>query len=178
MKVYFARHGRTNYNELGLCNADPDVDVHLTEQGISQAHTLAAQLKLEPIDRIFISELPRTRQTADIVNQFHHVPVEADALLNDQRSGYEGKPAQHYFDALDAAPDRWNARFNDGESIEEMKQRVALFIGKLKIASCESPLVVTSQWIIHAAVSLVEDLPNQEAWALEVQPGNCLELEI
>ncbi len=37
MNLYLARHGRTNYNDLGLCNADPTVDVHLTALGIEQA---------------------------------------------------------------------------------------------------------------------------------------------
>src|SRR6185369_14402091 len=41
MKVYIARHGQTNYNEARRCNADPSVDVFLTETGIRQAKELA-----------------------------------------------------------------------------------------------------------------------------------------
>jgi alpha-ribazole phosphatase len=178
MKLYLARHGRTNYNDLGLCNADPSVDVHLTPQGLQQAQLLADKLKAAPIDHIFISQLKRTRQTADIVNTSHHVPIEVDPLLNDHRSGYEGKPAQQLMDALAAAENRWTARFNDGESIEDMKQRVAEFIEELKTKPYKSVLVVTSQWVIQAAAALIKNMPNEEAWKLEVEPGSYLELEI
>jgi probable phosphoglycerate mutase len=119
MKVYFARHGKTNYNDLRLCNADPSVDVHLTERGIEQAKALAKELKQAPLEHIFISELQRTRQTAEIINVFHNSPIEVNPLLNDHRSGYEGKPARLLRHALDASEDRWTARFNGGESTNE-----------------------------------------------------------
>ena len=178
MKVYFARHGRTNYNDEGLCNADPRVDVHITPEGVKQAEALADRLKDEPIDRIFVSELKRTQQTAEIVNRFHDAPVEVAPLLNDHRSGFEGQHFQLLMDALDNDEDRWTARFNGGESIDDMKQRVAEFLDWLKGQPHETVLVVTSQWIIHAAVAIVQGISNEEAWKLEVEQGTFIELDI
>ena len=37
MPLWFMRHGETNYNRLGLCNDNPQRDVHLTDTGIRQA---------------------------------------------------------------------------------------------------------------------------------------------
>jgi probable phosphoglycerate mutase len=176
MKIYFARHGRTNYNDLRLCNADPSVDVHLTPQGKEQAKALANSLKGAPIERIFVSELKRTRQTAEIVNMLHKVPVEITPLLNDHRSGFEGKPFPLLREALDAAENQWTAHFNDGESIEDMKKRVARFIDELKTRPYSTVLVVTSQWIIYAAASIIKDISNEEAWKLDVQQGDYIEL--
>ncbi len=68
------RHGKTNYNILRLCNDDPKREVHLTEKGSTQAEDAANKLKNVPIVRIIVSELPRTRQTAEIVNQYHPAP--------------------------------------------------------------------------------------------------------
>jgi broad specificity phosphatase PhoE len=178
MKIYFARHGRTNYNDLELCNADPSVDVHITPVGREQARALAERLKDVPLERIYVSELGRTQQTAAFVNEFHHVPVETVPLLNDHRSGYEGKPAKLLLEALDKASDRWTARFNDGESIEDMKQRVAQFLNELKTQPYESVLIVTSQWIIQAAAAIIKNIPNEEAWKLEVEQGSCLAFEV
>ena len=41
MKLYFARHGQTNYDDLGICNADPSVDVYVTPVGEEQAKALS-----------------------------------------------------------------------------------------------------------------------------------------
>ena len=178
MKIYFARHGRTNYNDLELCNADPTVDVHLTAVGAEQAKTLADKLKKTPIDCIFVSELRRTLQTAEIVNAFHGVPIKTVPLLNDHRSGFEGKPYKSLMKALDGAEDRWTARFNGGESIEDMKKRVAKFLEELKAKPYSVVLVVTSQWVIQAAVTIIKNISNEEAWKLEVEQGDCLELDL
>jgi broad specificity phosphatase PhoE len=178
MKIYFARHGRTNYNDLELCNADPSVDVHLTPDGTKQAKALAENLKIIDIDHIFISELRRTRQTAEIVNEFHHVNIEVDPLLDDHRSGFEGQSAQLLMKALDKSEDRWTARFNDGESIDDMKQRVANFINKVRTTDYDSVLVVTSGWVIQAAVAILKNISNEDAWKLDVQQATYLEFDI
>lgn len=178
MKIYFARHGRTNYNDLGFCNADPSVDVYLTPEGIEQAKVLALKLKEVPIERIHISELKRTLQTAEIVNEFHHIDIEVDPLLNDHRSGFEGKPAKLLMKALDESGHRWTVRFNDGESIDDMKQRVARFIDELRNKPYDSVLIVTSQWVIQAAVATIQGISNEKAWELNVQQATYLELEV
>ncbi len=178
MKIYLARHGRTNYNDLGLCNADPTIDVHLTPIGITQAHTLADNLEKIPFERIFVSELRRTQQTADIVNTLHNVEVEVDARLNDGRSGFEGKDYREFEKALSTATDRWNARFNDGESVEDIKSRVSDFIDELRKKEYDTVLIITSQWIVQAMMAVVKHLSNEEAWALEVEQGAYIEFDI
>jgi broad specificity phosphatase PhoE len=178
MKLYLARHGRTNYNDLGLCNADPTVDVHLTSTGIAQAKALADKLKHISIDHIFVSELRRTQQTAEIVNKAHNLEIEADARLNDGRSGFEGKHFTEYDKALDESTDRWTVRFNDGESVEDIKKRVSDFIDELLTKKYEAVLVVTSLWIIQAIIAIVRHTSNEEAWSFEAPQGDYLELEI
>jgi broad specificity phosphatase PhoE len=178
MKIYLARHGRTNYNDLNLCNGDPSIDVRITDLGIKQAHNLADKLKEKPIDHIYVSEMQRTRQTAEIVNKFHHATVETSPLLNDHRSGFEGKNAQLLMDALDAAGNRWTASFNGGESIEDMKQRAAMFLEELKAKPYSTVLIVTSGWVIKMLVAVIENIPNEEAWNREAEQGDHLELEI
>lgn len=178
VKIYFARHGRTNYNDLRLCNADPSIDVHLTSVGEEQARALANKLKDVPLERIFVSQLKRTQQTATIVNEFHNVPLEVVPLLNDHRSGFEGQSAVLLMEAMDKAEDRWTARFNGGESVEDMKLRVAKFLDELKTKPYDTVLIVTSGWIVQAAATIIQGISNEEAWKLNVAQGDYLELEI
>ena len=178
MKVYLARHGQTNYNELRLCNADPAVDVHLTEVGFKQAENLAKRLEKVAIERVYVSELQRTQQTAKIVNQYHDAPTTIDPRLNDIITGYEGKSADDYHALLERAPDMWKVRYNGGESLEDVYNRVLEFIGDLSKEPYTSVLVVTSIPIVQAFNGIVSQLSGEDAREVEVDKGSCMELEI
>jgi broad specificity phosphatase PhoE len=178
MKIYVARHGRTNYNNLALCNADPTVNVYLTRTGIKQAKRLSEKLKDAKIERIFVSELRRTHQTADVVNEHHKAPVEIEARLNDNRTGFEGKSHLRYELALWCVPDKWTARFNDGESLEDVKERVRSFIDELKTKDYDSVLIITSKVIVQAAYGILRNATNQEARDLAVGNAGCMEFDV
>lgn len=158
MQVYFMRHGQTNYNLRALCNSDPTRDVHLTEQGRQQAQAVADKLKAVNLDQIFVSELPRTRQTAEIVNQYHRATIETNSLINDIRTGFEDQPVSTYYSAI--AHDPLYAHANDGESLIEHKQRVIRFLEWLKQKKYENVLVVAHEEtlrVIYARFNRIED---------------------
>ena len=129
MNIHVMRHGQTNSNELGLFNDDPSVDVHLTETGIAQAEVAAKTLASIPLSRIYVSGLPRTGQTADIINRNRGIPIYTDARLNEIKTGFEGKPAGDYFAAT--GHDRYNFSPPGGESVKELQNRVTGFITEL-----------------------------------------------
>ena len=91
MKFYFIRHGQSNYNVKNLCNDDPKKRVYLTALGKKQAENARERLKNENIEVIYISELPRTKQTAHIINKSHKVPIKVDARINERKTGFEGR---------------------------------------------------------------------------------------
>lgn len=158
MKIFATRHGETNYNRLGLCNDDPAIDVHLTDTGIEQAERVALQLKDETIDQIFTSELPRTLQTARIINRYHDAAIESDARLNDIRSGFDGEPVPDYFSAT--AHDPLHARINGGESLLDYKTRVTGFIQWLVELPFQQVIVVAHEEtlrVFEAWFEAVED---------------------
>ena len=169
MKLYCMRHGETGYNRLGLCNDDPMIDVRLTETGIRQAVAAAAAMKDLAIGRIITSELPRTRQTADIVNRHHHAPVTAHPALNDIRTGFDGKPVSEYFDAI--RDDRLHRHVNGGESLLDYKQRVLGFLDWLASQPRLDTLVVAHEETLRVLKAWLDGLGD------EAMPGlhfaNC-----
>jgi broad specificity phosphatase PhoE len=169
MKLYCLRHGETNYNRLGLCNDDPARDVYLTETGIRQAEAVAEELRDLPLERIFISELPRTRQTADIINRYHDVPVVAHPSLNDIRSGFDGRPVTEYFAAT--GHDRLHARANGGESLLDYRLRVLDFIGWLREQPDNCVLIVAHEETLRVFRAYLEGLADEEMLNLEF--ANC-----
>lgn len=144
MKVIVARHAETEYNVLGLFNSNPKKDTNLTKKGISQAKKLAKKLKSEDLDLIFVSELIRTWQTAEIINQFHGVPVIADARLNDIRSGFDDLPVKQYSMLKSSSPDPFEFCISGGESPHDVYSRTLLFIDYLKTRPESSVLIITS----------------------------------
>ena len=169
MKLYCLRHGETHYNRLGLCNDDPGRDVRLTPGGIRQAEAAAERLKAAPLERIITSELPRTRQTADIINRHHRAPVESHPALNDIRSGFESRPVAEYFAATGA--NRLKLRVNGGESLLDYKRRVAGFIDWLAVQPEETALVVAHEETLRVFTVIFKALPD--AALLDLHYGNC-----
>ncbi len=159
MKIYCVRHGETNYNRLGLCNDDPARDVHLTATGIRQAEAVAEQLRPVPIERIVTSGLPRTRETADIINRYHQAPIEAHPALNDIRSGFESRPVADYFAATGS--DRLNLRINGGESLLDYKARVVGFLEWLREQPESTVLVVAHEETLRVFMAWLEGLPDE-----------------
>lgn len=178
MRLYLARHTQTNYNVLGLANANPSVDVHLTQLGINQAEALSQALQDKPFDAIYISQLPRTRQTADIINRNHGKELIVDARLNDNRTGYEDKPARDWIEALDNSADRWNAVFNDGESLQHAADRARDFIEDLRKSGHKAVIVVTHGFITKAIYAYLNALPLEEADSCDLVQGTFAEFQI
>jgi probable phosphoglycerate mutase len=178
MKVYVARHGQTNYNEAGLLNSDPTVDVYLTDKGIEQAKNLAIKLKDLDLACIFTSELKRTQETASYINEFHNVEIVVDARLNDIKFGFEGKNYSEYHSALNNSDHKWSARFNDGESIEDLRKRVQSFMDELNKKDYPTVLVVTSGGVMQAMYAIANNLSIEDAWDFRPEKGSLIELGI
>lgn len=169
MKIYFMRHGCTNYNELGLCNDDPRDPVYLTELGKQQARDAARRLSSVPLQRMVVSELPRTRQTADIVNEFHRVPIDVHPALNDIRSGYNNRPVAEYQAAI--AHDPLRARVNGGESLLDYKSRVLTFLDWLRARREDALLVVAHEETLRIFAAHARGLTDEEI--PELSFANC-----
>jgi alpha-ribazole phosphatase len=169
MKLYCLRHGESRYNRLGLCNDDPGRDVRLTSEGIRQAEIVAERLRSVPIERIITSELPRTRQTAEIVNRPHQLTLESHAALNDIRSGFESRPVTEYFAAT--GHDRLHARANGGESLLDYKQRVSGFLDWLATQPEATVLVVAHEETLRVFAVCLTGLSDEAM--LELHYENC-----
>jgi len=176
MRIYFIRHGQTNYNVKNLCNNDPKKKVYLTKLGKREIEDVARKLKNKNIDIIFVSQLPRTIQSAKIINKFHAAPIKIDSRINDRRTGFEGKPYFEYVEAIEK--DKFYSKFNDGESFQEEKRRIFSFLMDLKKLNFECVLVVTHEETIKISLGYFNRLSNEEMWNIKVANAQIFELKI
>lgn len=153
------RHGQTNYNVMRLHNADPNINVCLTPDGIIEAKKVAEQLRNEPLDVIFVSELLRTKQTANYINKYHDLPVIVDSRLNDINSGFEGRSIEEYHNKRDSSADAFTYRFSeDVESPEDVFKRTQGFLEYLTTLEYNNILVVTSKHNFRHFRSIIDNL--------------------
>jgi len=169
MNIHIIRHGQSNYNVLGLCNNNPARHVYLTMEGIAQAERAANELSNMPLDIIFVSQLPRTRQTARLVNDYHKVRIIECEELNDIRTGFDGKPVDQYFAAV--GRDRFNIVPPRGESLRQFQLRTNAFIDVLLRERYENILIVAHEETLRVFAARFNDLTAREMEALSF--ANC-----
>ena len=78
MKLYFIRHGRTEWNEEGRFQGS-NGDSPLLPASIHQLEKLGKHLATVPFDAVFASDLPRTVHTAQIILDQLETPLELQA---------------------------------------------------------------------------------------------------
>jgi broad specificity phosphatase PhoE len=129
MRLILVRHGETEYNTKDLITGHHDV--HLTEKGIEQARAVARMLEKEHIDAAYISDLHRTRQTAEEILKYHPgTKVEYTSLLREQNSGiYQGqKSGIKHRVAAERLVNYVEFKPEGGESLTAMHTRVNAFM--------------------------------------------------
>ena len=90
MKIYFVRHGETDWNKERKIQGQ--VDIPLNEFGRHLARETAKGLRDVPFDVCFTSPLGRARETAQIILQGRDVPILEDKRILEMNFGVlEGK---------------------------------------------------------------------------------------
>jgi len=169
MRIVCLRHGETNYNIAGLCNDDPRDDVHLTPRGIEQARAAGRALAHERFDRVFVSPLPRTQETARIVLGAREVALEVRSELHDIHNGFNGRPVAEYYAAI--AHDKLNAHVPGHESLLDHKRRVRGFIDWLVQQDARQVLVVAHEETLRVFYAYFH--PMDDIAMAELKFGNC-----
>jgi broad specificity phosphatase PhoE len=142
-RALLARHAESVYSERGLANGRVDVRCPLSARGEAQARALAGELADEDIDLCVVSELERTRQTAEIAFAEKAVPRLSLPELNDPLYGrYEGGPLESYL-AWALANDSAAEPPGGGERRQRLVARYAAGFRKLLERPERKILIVT-----------------------------------
>ncbi len=145
-------------------------------EGVSQAETAARELAETSIDVIFISQLPRTRQTARFIIEYHEVRIIECVELNDIRTGFDGKPVDEYF--AEVGDDRFNFVPKGGESLGQFIHRINGFIDVLLMEEYENVLVVAHEETMRVFAARFNKLSNEEMAALSYNNCEYLQFKI
>ncbi|MDR0396119.1 MAG: histidine phosphatase family protein [Oscillospiraceae bacterium] len=149
MKLYYARHGETDWNSLNKVLGVTDVP--LNSNGKAQALGLADQcLRLGDIDIIISSPLSRCVETASLISSRTSIPFSTDNRLSEWNYGkYEGVDRMGTYSPSKPLFQHAKMGFCErvgetGESLLQLSHRVYSFLDDLPtLYSGRNPLLIT-----------------------------------
>jgi broad specificity phosphatase PhoE len=167
--IYFVRHGQSENNAAKRYNK---FDTPLSEKGKLQAQAIAERCTKLPVDLIYASTMPRSRQTAEIIAQKISAPIEESGLFRERitASRILGRSRDEP-EVREIARTNWEHfhdpewRFEDGENFQDLKDRALAGLALLASRPEENILVVSHgffMFVMAAAVMFGQDLTSRE----------------
>lgn len=175
--IWFVRHGETEWNAAGRMQGQWNSD--LNQRGRAQAAVSAQLLAGQPIERLVVSPLARTRQTADIINATLDVPVTLDDRIKEWDCGdwsgslYQDVTKQHSAAWQAWRTDPYRNRAPNGEHYGDMFARARPFTEELLAHRGGDIAVVSHGMIGRVMLSILLDLDQPATLAIR-QPNHVV----
>lgn len=169
MKVYFMRHGESEYNVVQRINFDPKKKVELTLKGKDQVEKSAAKLKDIRFDAIYTSQLIRAQESAAIMAKGRRVKIKIDKRLNEFRFGFEGENVKEYYEMRDKAENIIDFKIKGFESFLDVKKRVYDFLTDLRKEKHGRILIVAHEAIVQSARAICNELGDEDAMTTPIK---------
>lgn len=134
-RVLLVRHGHTDFNGTSGKSEDKIrgwIDVPLNDEGRQDAVKAKTQLKGTKVDAIFSSDLVRAKETAEIIDKDHGVPIVESAALRPWNLGhFQGQPTSEVIDEINDHINNPDEVVPDGESFNDFRQRYIGFLDRV-----------------------------------------------
>ena len=179
MKIYFMRHGETDWNKERRLQGQTDIP--LNEYGIYLAKITASALKDFSFDRIYSSPLQRAYDTATLLSEGRNLTIITDDRLKELSFGEGEGISLTYLNTHPESP-LYNFIHNpgsylppkDGETIESLYERCGSFLQQVIFpleSVCEQILVVCHGAVIRGMIYHMNQRDASHSW--DVTHKNC-----
>jgi probable phosphoglycerate mutase len=188
MKIYFVRHGQTDWNIQRKVQGTTDIP--LNENGIRQAQELCNNLEERnfSFEKIYTSYQARAVKTAQIVDDHFHTGYEIVQGLEEMNLGlFEGHTWDEILAMYAEEHKLWmsNKRYNktpNGESYQMVMERLfkALdhILGQRDTSSDKNILIVSHGAVIMTLLAMHRDIPFEQSHTIEVDNATPIEFSI
>ncbi len=177
-KLFLVRHGKSEWNKLGLWTGWTDVE--LDDDGHREALAAGEILKDEHIDTVYTSELKRTHQTFEKIKEGsgkHHLTHTPHKALNERHYGiHTGKNKWQVKEEIGEEEFQkirrgWDTHIPEGETLKDVHDRVVPYYEeniKRDLSKGKNVLVVAHGNTLRALIKHLEDLGEVEVCEVEV----------
>jgi broad specificity phosphatase PhoE len=171
MKIFFIRHGQTDYNVHNRVQGSSDIP--LNNKGIHQAKTI--KINLENCANGLHSGLSRSKTTLDIIlhnndehNKDKHISIGENILLKERLYGiFEGLTHDEIFKQYHAL----NIDIPGAESVEDVQKRAKSFLRYAYHNYSGVVTVVTHSGFMHALYKLLFSINPNHFTGINIE--NC-----
>ena len=186
MKIFLIRHGesQSNYDKKhGKDYFCGQMDVQLTVKGLQSAQALKEEFEQKDIDRVYVSDLTRTKQTYGAIFD-KAIPTTVTSTLRERSLGlFEGTlvsdlkqnptyPAYFNDENYKSFRHSFTQKAPEGESYTDVLNRVKQFFEKEVDPSLETIAVVAHQVVIRCMMVYL-GYDKQET-AIDREVDNCV----
>lgn len=146
MRLIFARHGKTHFNEINLTQGW--CDSPLSKTGTKQAEDMRGQLKEIPLTKAYCSPLGRAVQTAKILLKDRKVPMIYDERLKEIHFGLMEGISGEIVQSLRIESPNWlndlqlNYSSYEGEDLQDVIQRHQNFLNDIREQNQEEDTIL------------------------------------
>lgn len=160
--IYFVRHGQSLWNvENKICGA---TDIALTTLGHEQAIKTGKKFLEQGIhaDEILYSPLIRAAETARHISEMTGIPARVEERLREQNFGKYESTARDGIE-FRAAKQQFACRYDGGESMLRLAQRIYNLLDDIKAESGEKTyILVAHNGIARVIQSYFYEMTNEE----------------
>ena len=150
MKIYYVRHGQTDWN-LAERMQGGGSEKPLNETGIEQAKETKQELENVKYDVLICSPMHRAIQTAEIINKDRNVPIITDERIRERKLGeLEGNKVTD-----ETEKKIWDYNLNyqipNGESLHDFEKRILEFLDEIKQKYTDKTVLI----VAHGGIAKV-----------------------
>lgn len=183
MKLYFIRHGQTDWNIRGMIQGSKDTE--LNEAGIRQAEELSSRIISSGItfSKIYTSRQKRALTTAQILSNAVSVEyLPAEGLEEINLGDWEGLSWREVRENYPAEYEEWYhkrryTRAPNGEAYQDMLERALKAIHTIIKANIEDVAIVTHSAVIMCLQCYITDTPFNEMGKFKSENADITEID-
>ena len=183
MKLFFIRHGQTDWNVKGKIQGSCDIE--LNDTGIIQAEELSNKV-LEnkyKFSKIYSSPQRRAVRTAEILSRATNVEyISIEGLEEINLGEWEGLSWAEVKEKYPIEYEKWyaNRRYAKppkGESYQDMVQRVLTSIHKIVNENCDNAVIVTHSAVIMCIQCYLTNTPFEKMTKFKTNNTSITEID-
>ena len=170
---FLLRHGQTNYQlkkEKTIYPWPENEPILLTEKGKKEIEIVGEKLKKEKIDLIFSSDIPRTRETSEIIAKKLRLDVIFDERLREINVGvFRGRKTEEYYNYFSSPQEMLWKTPPQGENLRDCQQRLFDFFEEIDRKYKDKKILIISHgyplWLLEGKIKGLseEKLLRQES---------------